>query len=437
MTAGTDAAHRGRRPRTRTLVSVCVAALLMSGAAGALVWNRDGGGSARTQPEPSAQTATVTRGDLSNSQILDGTLGFGVPATVRAAGDGGTVTWLAPNGTTVTRGKALYRVDDRPVPVLYGDLPLYRRLATPNTVGRDVRVLADNLRDLGYSIGSQPSPGQTVLVQPEPAGDTTGPAGDPPEDPPPGDPAAEGPAAEQTRTAEPEAGRSPTASASPGHASAAPVRVTVRQGDAVLTQALINAVKRWQTALGVPADGVIEVSDTAVLPRSVRVDSAQIQVGQPAEGPLLRVTPTGKAVTIPVDADEAGPIKRGDRVRVRLPDGTDLRGKVASIANSAESPQGEPGDGQTPQVDVIVTLDEPARAKKFDSTPVQAEFVHETRRNVLTVPATALLALREGGYAVQYADGRLAPVTTGLFAKGQVEITGEGITEGDRVVVAS
>lgn len=390
-----------QRHRTRILVSVSAAALLVTGTAGAVVWNRDGGSPAGTRSEPTAQTATITRGDLSNSQTLDGTLGFGVPATVRAAGGGGTVTWLAPNGTTVSRGKALYRVDDRPVSVLYGDLPLYRGLATPNTVGRDVRVLADNLRALGYSIGTQPSPGQTVLVRPERAGDGAG--------------------------ATPSAGRT----------SPAPTRVTVEQGEAVLTQALINAVKRWQTALGVPASGVVKVSDAVVLNGPVRVDSSQVQVGQPAEGPLLRVTPTGKAVTVPVDADESGPIKRGGGVSVRLPDGTTLKGKVASVVTSAEAPQEEPGSDRTPQVDVIVTLDEPAKAKKFDSTPVKVTFVHETRRNVLTVPVTALLALREGGYAVQYKDGRLAAVTTGLFAGGQVEITGEGLAEGDRVVVAS
>ncbi|MGW0656590.1 peptidoglycan-binding protein, partial [Streptomyces umbrinus] len=198
-----------------------------------------------------------------------------------------------------------------------------------------------------------------------------------------------------------------------------------------------EAVKRWQTALGVPATGVVETYDAAVLRGPVRVDAAQAQVGQPADGPLLQVTPTGKVVTVPVDATESGGIKRGARVGVRLSDGATVKGKVASVATSAESPQDESGQGESPRVTVTVTLDDPAKAKEFDSAPVQVEFVHETRRDVLTVPVTALLALREGGYGVQYADGRLTAVTTGLFARGQVEISGKGIVEGDRVVVAS
>ena len=50
----------------------------------------------------------------------------------------------------------------------------------------------------------------------------------------------------------------------------------------------------------------------------------------------------------------------------------------------------------------------------------------------------ALLALAEGGYAVEVErDGRrqLIGVDTGLFAEGQVEVEGEGLQAGDRVVV--
>jgi hypothetical protein len=50
----------------------------------------------------------------------------------------------------------------------------------------------------------------------------------------------------------------------------------------------------------------------------------------------------------------------------------------------------------------------------------------------------ALLALAEGGYGVQVAEGdasRVLAVTTGLFADGRVEVTGTGLTEGTSVVV--
>lgn len=49
-------------------------------------------------------------------------------------------------------------------------------------------------------------------------------------------------------------------------------------------------------------------------------------------------------------------------------------------------------------------------------------FTSTTRENVLAVPAGALLALSGGGYALQKPDGTLIPVTTGMFAQGQVEV---------------
>ena len=57
---------------------------------------------------------------------------------------------------------------------------------------------------------------------------------------------------------------------------------------------------------------------------------------------------------------------------------------------------------------------------------------------VLAVPVEAVLALAEGGYAVEVDDGtarRLVGVELGVFADGMVEVTGE-LSPGDQVVVA-
>jgi peptidoglycan hydrolase-like protein with peptidoglycan-binding domain len=62
----------------------------------------------------------------------------------------GLVTWLPAIGSVVGRGEPLFRVDDQPVPMLLGELPLYRTLA-PGVTGSDVRQLEENLSALGYT----------------------------------------------------------------------------------------------------------------------------------------------------------------------------------------------------------------------------------------------------------------------------------------------
>jgi peptidoglycan hydrolase-like protein with peptidoglycan-binding domain len=95
-------------------------------------------------------TAPIERTTLVETQQADGTLGFGTSHTAAGGGGRGTLTWLAAPGTEVTRGRSAYRVDDKPVPLLYGSLPLYRTLAV-GTKGADVGQFERNLRALGYT----------------------------------------------------------------------------------------------------------------------------------------------------------------------------------------------------------------------------------------------------------------------------------------------
>ena len=61
--------------------------------------------------------------------------------------------------------------------------------------------------------------------------------------------------------------------------------------------------------------------------------------------------------------------------------------------------------------------------------------------DVLAVPVSALVALLEGGYAVEVVDDdgsrRYVAVETDLFDDGWVEVRGDGLSEGQSVVVAS
>ena len=59
-------------------------------------------------------------------------------------------------------------------------------------------------------------------------------------------------------------------------------------------------------------------------------------------------------------------------------------------------------------------------------------------RDVLAVPLSALVALAGGGYAVDVVQGgtaHLVAVQTGLFAQDLVQVSGPGLTAGQRVQV--
>jgi multidrug efflux pump subunit AcrA (membrane-fusion protein) len=72
---------------------------------------------------------------------------------------------------------------------------------------------------------------------------------------------------------------------------------------------------------------------------------------------------------------------------------------------------------------------------------VEVSITSQSVHNVLAVPVAALLARSGGGYAVEVVDGdrthHLVRVTPGLFddAVGLVQVSGPGLTAGQRVVV--
>jgi hypothetical protein len=90
---------------------------------------------------------------------------------------------------------------------------------------------------------------------------------------------------------------------------------------------------------------------------------------------------------------------------------------------------------------VLVNPTNPAATRNWDQAPVEVSITTGAVANVLAVPVDALLALSNGGYAVEMAatDGthRLVAVSLGLFddADGMVQVTGAGLAAGQRVVV--
>jgi peptidoglycan hydrolase-like protein with peptidoglycan-binding domain len=338
-----------------------LAAVLVVGAGGVFAYSR------LTEPPPSpgpgqpaaADTVAVERTDLVTSVTISGTLDFGTSTTFTGR-KAGTLTWLPPIGTVVDRGAKLYAVDAQPVPLLFGDTPLYRRLEPGVAPGPDVAELITNLRALGYR-----NPGK---------GDEFG-AG---------------------------------------------------------TEA---ALKRWQKNSGLAETGTLDMGDVVMLPGSVRIDAVTAQPGAPANAELFAYTSVDRAVSATLDPAQidVAAVKPGTKVALTLPGGTETAGTVGTIATSAGE-EGEPGQSAT------ITIDDQTAVAATDSGPVRITVVTGARPGVLAVPVTALLALGEGGYALQVVSGgktKLTGVRTGMFAGDLVEVTGEGLTEGMRVVRAS
>lgn len=318
------------------------------------------------------RTVAVERTDLSDTTTFTGSLGYAAAQTIKGAGTG-TVTQLPHVGDTAERGRALFRVNDRPVPVFFGDTPLFRNLERAGTRGADVAMVEANLIKLGYYQG--------VL----------------PKDP----------------------------------------------HQATLTENMLLALKLWQRAMGLEPTGKLAVGQVLVLSGPVRVASVTAKLGDPADEDLLTVTSTSKLVTLPVQAGQVSQLRTGAEAVIVLPTNATAPGKVTAIDTDAhsgsagDSSGGGQGGGSGQTIQVTVEPENQRDVRDLDTASVQVRITTTEHKHVLAVPIAALLAVKEGGYALQLGDGTLLPVRTGMYTSRLVEVSGTGIREGMRVVTAA
>jgi len=148
---GADAAAAVRPRRQRTVLLVAVACVAVLGIVAAVfVATRPTASAADDGPGTvDAATSTVSRGDLTERIRLSGRLGYGQAHDLGTV-LGGTVTSMPAVGEVLDRGATLFRVDDRPVVLLLGDLPMWRSFEYGMDDGPDVLQLEQNLAALGF-----------------------------------------------------------------------------------------------------------------------------------------------------------------------------------------------------------------------------------------------------------------------------------------------
>lgn len=307
-------------------------------------------------------TVEVTRRDLSEEVTLTGTLSHGEARPLPIEVDG-LVTSTRAQDDIVEPGDELLRVDDRPVTLAEGSVPLYREL---RRVGR---FEIDEANDkLGLQEGEDVAQLQRFLL-------------------------SKGFDDEERLDA-----------------------------DGIFGITTERAVKAWQKDVGLAATGRVDRSQLVFVDGPRRIDSSpevgmrfdHVSVGEVE--PTIRFNVSnrqrpffaeGTQVSIESDAGEAAGVVTSLK-RATGPDGSTQHEVVVEFVSSA------PSDVET--ADVV-------------STRVLAE-------NVTTIPVRALVALAEGGWAVQIETEtglELTAVELGKIVDGVAEIG--GLDEGDTVVV--
>lgn len=209
-----------------------------------------------------------------------------------------------------------------------------------------------------------------------------------------------------------------------------------REPDGEFAASTARAIERWQKALGVEETGRLELGSVVFMPGDVRIASVDAAVGTTASDKVVTVSSLVKRIDVPLKLADQRLGVVGTKVDVNLPGGQRTTGTVTDVGVPTESD----ADGQKKvTIPVGITLDDPTAAAELQRATVTVGFPTERRENVLSVPVQALIAIDDEHFGVEVVDGkgkhRQVPVTTGLFADGRVEVSGDGIREGLDVVV--
>ena len=371
-----DGAVALARPASRrSFLAVGAAAVLAAGAGATVFVTQAGPFAAKQAPTTAAFTGatdTITRGTLQGETTVSGTLRFSDAHKLKAGFDG-ILIQLPASGTVLTQGDVLYRTGDRVAYLMHGSLPAWRTFEIGMERGEDVRQLETLLKGMGY-------------FDYEP--------------------------------------------------------------DDHFSWATTSAIMKWQKAVGLPQTGTIPLGRMVFTPGDLRVGTVTARVGDriAADAELYDVTSTTQVVDANIKLSDQKLAVVGTTVTIKLPDAKTTTGTITSVGTPTEKSSGSgsgsgsgSSDSKERVIPVTVTLADASATANFQEVSVTVDLPSEKRAGVLSVPVGALLALSTNQYGVEIVDSngttRKVPVTIGLFAGGRVEVSGEGISEGQRVVV--
>jgi len=199
------------------------------------------------------------------------------------------------------------------------------------------------------------------------------------------------------------------------------------------TSATTDAVEAFQDDRGLTETGTISRSEVVISNGPARVGEHKAEVGDQVQAgrPVAGLTSTTPVVTAKLDAGVVADVHRGDRVRVTMPDGSEVGGRVSRVGSVATPGQND----EAPTVELRVAPNT-RRHGRLDGAPVSVSLETGRTKDALAVPVTALVATAAGRYAVELAGThRLVPVELGAVADDWIQVSGSGLTPGTRVVV--
>jgi hypothetical protein len=449
----------GRPRRTRV---AALAAIVLAAAAGTTLALSSGSprhASAGAGVPPGDTTASVERRTLTERSQVDGTLSYASTLELYDR-KSGTFTWLPAVGAVIARGGTLFKVDNLPVVLMYGGVPAYRALKEGVSDGPDVAELNRDLVDLGFdpygaiSNVDHFSEATAAAVRRWQKAEGLSQTGEVElgrvvfapsarrvtavhvavgEDPPPSNaneaaenkPPAHKPPAKKTPTKKTPTKKPPAKKP----ASKEPSRGKEKEPSSSEKKPTGSKQKE-------PSEGKEKE------PRGSKPGTASPVL-------VLGTTSTQQIVQLQVKATQQQLARVGEAAPVTLPNGEVVQGHITNVGTVAtESSEAEkekggangnnPSSGSGENATISVTLALDHAVAHLDKAPVSVQLVKAIRRDVLAVPATALVATAGGGYAIEALEAgrRVAlPVTPGMFANGYVEIEGAGAHEGLTVLL--